>query len=146
MKSKIILKCLLGPSEGFLISYVHFPGKVGVFDHHRIFKVFLVRHRVGVQLVRIHEFVDPLHRDLALDQEHNLEKESSKRIKTYQMQFTSIGKMLRGTLSKLNRVKETKAVLASRMLLSSLKTNVAKEAKATKNGAEVHKKEVIAFK
>ena len=39
-----------------------------------------------------------------------------------------MGKMLRGILKRLNKVKETKAVLASRTLLGSDRTNVAKEA------------------
>ena len=53
---------------------------------------------------------------------------------------------MRGTRSKLKSVRETKAVFASRTLFSSIRTYVAKDAKATKKGAEVHKKEVTAFK
>ena len=60
--------------------------------------------------------------------------------------LTNIGRILRGTRSKLKSVRETKAVFASRTLFSSIRTYVAKDAKATKKGAEVHKKEVTAFK
>ena len=40
----------------------------------------------------------------------------------------------------MNKVNETKAVLASRTLLGSDKTKVAKEQRATKNGADVQRK------
>ena len=53
--------------------------------------------------------------------------------------------MLRGILSKLNNVKDTKAVFASKILFSSINTYVVKLARATRKGAEVHKNDVNAF-
>jgi len=44
------------------------------------------------------------------------------------MKTRSIGNILRGNRRRLNRVSETKAVLASRMLLGSLSTYVVKDA------------------
>jgi hypothetical protein len=47
----------------------------------------------------------------------------------------SEGIMLSGILMRLKKERLTKAVSASRMLSASIRTNVAKEAKATRNGA-----------
>ncbi len=61
------------------------------------------------------------------------------------MKMMSMGSMFSGILRRLKRVRETKATLASRMLSGEERTKVAKEARATTNGAEVHRKVVKAF-
>lgn len=48
------------------------------------------------------------------------------------------GMKFSGNLSMLNKVKLTNAVLASRLLFSSIKMNVANETTATMNGAHDH--------
>ena len=59
--------------------------------------------------------------------------------------LTNMGKILRGILSKLNNVRDTKAVFASKILFSSINTYVVKLARATRKGADVHKNDVNAF-
>jgi len=59
---------------------------------------------------------------------------------------TSIGRAFMGVLSKLNKVRETKAVEASRTWSPSPETTkAAKEAKAMVTGAQVQRKVIPAF-
>ena len=56
------------------------------------------------------------------------------------MKTIKFGNIFSGMRIRLNKVRETKAVFASRTLFASLNTNVVKLDRATKNGAEVQRK------
>ena len=59
----------------YLSYVVCLPAEIGSFHTNGILEVWFVSDCFGIKFVRVHKFVDPFHRDLALHKKYNLRLE-----------------------------------------------------------------------